>query len=64
MEMLNTVKERYNNEKLPPLILKELIKIFELQCERTELGKWRTLAGSIQYHNYLLFLKGFLMFIA
>lgn len=39
MEMLNTVKEKYNNEKLPPLILKELIKIFELQCERTELAK-------------------------
>lgn len=39
MEILNTVKEKYDNEKLPPLVLKELIKRFELQCERIELAK-------------------------
>lgn len=39
MAILNTVKEKYNNDKLPLLILKELIKRFELQCERMELAK-------------------------
>lgn len=39
MEILNTVKKKYNNEKLPPLVLKELMKRFELQCERMELAK-------------------------
>lgn len=39
MEILDTMKEKYNNEKLPPLILKELMKRFELQYERIELAK-------------------------
>lgn len=38
MEILNPVKAKYN-EKLPPLILRGLIKRFELQNERLELAK-------------------------